>query len=336
MNAIRSKRFERFGIALAAWCLAAPALAHGGGVRHAGDPPPGPRNWFELWRAWEWEPGVVIPLAVSGLWYVAGLIRMWRAAGIGHGVRRWEAASFISGWLALVLALVSPLHAWGNVLFSAHMVQHEVLMLVAAPLLVLGRPIVAFLKALPVPAARRASLWTTATAWRRFWHAITGPFVAWLLHAVILWIWHIPVLFDATIKNEAIHAAQHLSFVLSALLFWWAVMVGRHRAIGYGAAVLYVFTTALHSGLLGAIITFATRAWYPSYFQTTAAWGLTPLEDQQIGGLIMWAPACVSYIIAGLALFAGWMRDSALRVERRESAPVNPVLSVVAARGDLV
>ena len=141
-----------------------------GGRPHPGDPaPPGPRDWSELARAGEFEPGIVIPLAVSAVWYGVGLVRMWRAAGVGHGVRRREAGCFVAGWAALVIALVSPLHPWGNMLFSADMVQHEVLML-AAPLLVLGRPLVAFLKA-PPRAARGLAGWTRAAPWRRFWRA---------------------------------------------------------------------------------------------------------------------------------------------------------------------
>ena len=112
------------------------------------------------------------------------------------------------------------------------------------------------------------------------------------------------------------HAAQHASFLGSALLFWWALIHGKHRTIGYGLAVLYMFTTALHSGLLGALLTFARSVWYPSYLQTTEAWGVTALEDQQLGGLIMWIPAGLVYIIAGLALFAGWLREA----ERRSIA----------------
>jgi hypothetical protein len=92
----------------------------------------GPRDWDELVQAWEFEPWVVIPLALSAYWYAVGSYRIWRGAGIGHGIRRWEAASYWAGWLALVVALVSPLHPWGSMLFSAHMTQHEILMLIAA------------------------------------------------------------------------------------------------------------------------------------------------------------------------------------------------------------
>jgi putative membrane protein len=215
---------------------------------------------------------------------------------------------------------VSPLHPWGNVLFSAHMTQHEVLMLVAAPLLVLGKPVVATLKGLPPGWARRALGWTRPGWVRGPWRVLTNPFVAWLVHAALLWVWHVPALFHAALESEFVHALQHLCFLASAVLFWWAVLQGPNRAMGYGAAVLYLFTTAVHSGLLGALITLAAAVWYPDYRETTASWGLTPLEDQQLGGLIMWVPACAVYIVAGLALFAGWLRSSEERVRRWEEA----------------
>jgi cytochrome c oxidase assembly factor CtaG len=170
-----------------------------------------------------------------------------------------------------------------------------------------------FLWAFPKTTARHLSAWTKATPWQRLWRAITAPFVAWLIHAVVLWGWHVPFLFQSTLESEWIHAAQHASFFGSALLFWWAILHGRERAAGSGAAVLYLFTTALHSSLLGALLTFARSVWYPVYNGTTLSWGLTPLEDQQLGGLIMWVPAGVVYIVAALALFAGILRESGNR-----------------------
>jgi cytochrome c oxidase assembly factor CtaG len=149
---------------------------------------------------------------------------------------------------------------------------------------------------------------------------LTLPFVAWLIHAIALWTWHMPVLFEAVLHNELVHTAQHLSFLLSALLFWWALIHGRQGWMGYGAAVLYVFTTSLHSGLLGALLTFSRSVWYPSYLGLTNSWGLTPLEDQQLGGLIMWIPAGVLYAFAGLALVAGWLREAEARATKRERA----------------
>ena len=271
----------------------------------------GPQNASELLRAWTFEPGVIIPIVGSAILYSLGVARLRRASP--KSIRKSDIVYFALGWAALVLALVSPVHAWGSVLFSAHMTQHELLMLVAAPLLVLGRPIVPFLWALPRAWAVKLARWSKLGAWETTWRSISNPVVAWMIHAVVLWAWHAPALFQATLDNESVHALQHASFLFSALLFWWAVIHGRQRALGFGFAVLYMFTTALHSGLLGALLTFANFVWYPGYVERTAAWGLTPLEDQQIGGLIMWIPAGLVYIAAGLALFAGWLRESEAR-----------------------
>jgi putative membrane protein len=271
----------------------------------------GPSNFSELNEWWVFEPGVVAPLALSGFLYVLGLARLRAAANTAFGLS--EIACFAAGWVTLFIALVSPLHPWGAVLFSAHMTQHELLMLVAAPLLVLGRPMIPFLWALPRSTARAIAAWTQNSVWQRVWTTVTAPFVAWLIHAVVLWTWHIPFLFQATRDSELVHALQHASFLFSALLFWWAVLHGRRRAMGFGVAVLYMFTTALHSGLLGALLTFTRTLWYPIYTNTTQPWGLTPMEDQQLGGLIMWIPAGLVYIIAALALFAGWLRESEKR-----------------------
>jgi cytochrome c oxidase assembly factor CtaG len=278
-----------------------------------------PHNWHDLARAWSFEPLVIISLTVTAVFFIIGLCRLKR-----RSIRTWEALCFACGWLALFIALVSPVHAWGRVLFSAHMSQHEILMLVAAPLLVLGRPLIAFLWALPLSWSRRLGNIAKVTWISRLWHTFTIPLVAWLVHAIALWTWHIPALFDATLHSETVHTLQHLSFLVSALLFWWALIHGPQGAMGYGAAVLYVFTTSVHSGALGALLTVAGSVWYPSYSGLTTSWGLTPLEDQQLGGLIMWIPASLVYEIAGLALFAGWLREADLRAARRERLELAP------------
>jgi putative membrane protein len=287
--------------------------AHGGGLDSTR-----PANWPELVQAWEFDWGVIVPLLLSGWLYVGGVVRLWRATHVGCGIRAFEVSCFCASWLALVLALVSPLHPWGRVLFAAHMTQHEILMLVAAPLLVMSRPILAFLKALPGSWAGGLARAANTPWWRRVWRFLTNSFVAWLIHALALWLWHLPSLFDATIHNDFIHSLQHLSFFGSALLFWWAVIHGPHRAMSYGMAVLYMFTTALHNGLLGVLLSYATTLWYPAYADTSWSWGLTPVEDQQLGGLIMWVPAGLVYVFAALALFVGWLRESERRVLARQ------------------
>ncbi len=266
----------------------------------------------DLWSAWEFDPGVVILLAVAALLYASG---SRREALLSAGRR----ALFWTGWFALIIALISPLHPLGEALFSAHMVQHEILMIVAAPLLVLSRPLVTFLWGMPFEWRRLAGRWAKAEPVQRVWVFLTDPLTAWWVHAAAIWIWHAPVMFDLTLRSELAHTAQHLSFFLSALLFWWALFYAHGRK-SYGAGVLYVFTTAVHTSILGALLTFAPHIWYAAYGATVQSWGLTPLEDQQIGGLIMWVPASLVYLAAGLALFAAWLRESDLRVERASSA----------------
>ncbi len=279
-----------------------------------------PHGFEDLWRTWSFDPLVVVSLLVSAAIYLRGIYNLWRASGVGNGISLWEAAAFAGGWMCLVIALVSPLHPWGEVLFAAHMTQHELLMLVAAPLFVLSRPFVAALWAMPRGSRKKVNGLVKAKSVSSAWRFLTNPFAAWLVHAVALWTWHIPFLFQATLKSDAVHGFQHASFFLSALVFWYAIMASPRGGLSYGAGVLYLFTTSVHSGLLGVFLTLTTRVWYPAYAPTTAAWGLTPLEDQQIGGLIMWIPAGLVYIFAGLLMFAGWLRDSEKRVLRREQA----------------
>jgi cytochrome c oxidase assembly factor CtaG len=254
----------------------------------------------ELLRAWTYDPGILIPLAVTAVLYEHGQ----RVRGVATARQR---TLFWSGWMALILALLSPLHEAGESLFSAHMLQHEVLMLVAAPLLVLSRPMVPMLHGMPISWRKSVGRWSKLRPVTGFWHGTTDPFSAWCIHAAAVWIWHFPPLFDATLDNAWIHAVQHASFFLSALLFWWSLFYARGRN-SYGTGVLYIFTTAVHTSILGALLTLSTRVWYTAYGNLPIGWGLTPLEDQQLGGLIMWMPAGLVYLGSGLALFAGWLR----------------------------
>jgi len=265
---------------------------------HTGEP----LEPHDFWKAWAFDPGAAVPLLITAVLYARGARR-------SRGVTAGQAVSFWAGWLVLAIALGSPLHPLGEALFSAHMAQHELLMLGAAPLLALSRPLVPMLWGLPLSWRRAAGQSTKTAAVQTGWHAITSPFTAWWIHAAALWVWHAPALFQATLSSEPIHAAQHVSFFGSALLFWWSLFYARGRH-GYGLGVLYIFSTAVHTSILGALLTFAPRVWYPAYGTRAAAWGLTALEDQQIGGLIMWVPAGVVYLVAGLALFAAWLQAS--------------------------
>jgi putative membrane protein len=286
--------------------MSLPAMAFAHGIE--------PGKSHEIWRLWKWEPWIVAPLALTGWFYARGARRLWHEAGRGQGLRVWEATCYGAGWTTLVIALLSPLHPLGEVLFAAHMTQHELLMLVAAPLLVLGRPMVAYVWAMPKTWRRTVGRIPRARWVARPWSVLTTPLAAWSIHAFALWIWHAPSLFQATLLSDTVHTLQHASFLGSALFFWWALVHARAGPNGFGAAVLYLFTTALHSGVLGALLTFTSQLLYPAYGQTAPQWGMNPIDDQQLGGLIMWIPAGMVYVFAGLVLFAGWLRDSEARL----------------------
>jgi putative membrane protein len=259
-----------------------------------------------------------VALLVSLGLYVIGTARLWRSAGHGHGISLGAAASFSAGWLSLVISLIGPFHELSESLFSAHMTQHEILMLISAPLIVLGRPQIAAVWALPRSRRSIVASVTNADQFVVAWRFISGSFVAFLIHAAALWIWHIPALFDATLESDWVHALQHASFFGTALLFWWAIVNSSLDWKSSFVGVLFLFLTSLHSGILGAFLTFTHQIWYPVYLNSTGAYGLTPLEDQQLGGLIMWVPASLIYIGAGLTMFARLLNESEKRAVRNE------------------
>lgn len=259
---------------------------------------------------WHFAFWVTMLLAASLALYGIGFVRLERRGAVGRGARRSYAAAFGAGWLALALVLVSPLDALSGALFSAHMVEHEAMMLICAPLIVLGRPLGVMLWALPHGLRLAVGLALRTPAWTACWRRLASPGWAWSLHAVALWAWHAPALFEAAVAHPVVHAMQHASFLLTALLFWRGVVGEGATRRGSGNAMLSLFTTMIHTGALGALITLAPGIWYLSYIEPTSALGLDPLQDQQLGGLIMWIPASLAYLVGALLVASRWLRES--------------------------
>jgi putative membrane protein len=262
-----------------------------------------------LWGVWTWEPLVVLGVGIAACWYAVGVRRLWHRAGVGRAVGRGHAWLFATGLLAVGLALVSPLDALGDALFSAHMTQHLILILIAAPLLVLGRPLLPFVWALPQSWRRRAGPWWAGGPPARIaLGAITLPSVVWVAHVTALGFWHVPAPYGWALSHEWVHAIEHASFLLTGCLFWWVVFqpTGRRR-LGYGAAVIYVSALAAVMGAFAAVLTFARTPWYVEHLHRTAAWGFTALEDQQLAGLIMWIPTSLVYLAAVSFCFVQWL-----------------------------
>ncbi len=255
----------------------------------------------ELLRAsWEWEPSIVIGCA--------GLVGGYLAV-----VRPLEArrtAAWTAGALLLLVTLCGPLDGLGDdYLFSAHMMEHLLLLVAVPPLLLWG--------VTPAAASRLLARRIPAAAER----VLRRPAVAWLTAMVTLYAWHAPALYNAALADERIHAVQHLSFLVTATIFWWPVLapLPGHRLAG-PPAIVYLFLAALANAVLGALLTFSSPGLYPWYTRPTGdsaalhlirdGWGLDPAADQQLGGLFMWVVGGLFFLAAVLAMYGRWYRES--------------------------
>lgn len=266
---------------------------------------------------WTLALPITLPLLAVVSLYTAGASRLWRRSGRGRRLRSRQDFQFAAGWAVLAFALVSPIHALGEHVFAAHMIEHELLMAVAAPLLVASRPTAAMMWALPVQLRQIFGAAGHANTLRAIWSFISRPVVATVLHGAAIWIWHVPALFEAALQQGFLHYAQHASFLGTGLLFWWVLLPRPGREHACGNAVMHLFFTSLHTGLLGVLLVVSPKLWYPANAVGSDLWGLSPLEDQQLAGLIMWIPAGLIYGGAALLSVAFWIQTSS----RRHQAP---------------
>lgn len=232
---------------------------------------------------------------------------------------RPQTTAFLCSLGVVFVALISPLHVLSEELASAHMVQHMLLMVVAAPLFVLGSP------GLILTWGLEPNWRPFAARWRRRLDAdaLGRPALCWMLHATTLWIWHLPVAYQAAAVDPFVHDVQHLSFFGVACLFWRSLLIPSRRLHLHPlAAVTSLFTTSLHAMLLGIFMALSPVIWYETYVSSTVTWGLTPLEDQQLAGLIMWMPACLVYPAAAAAVLGTWLSRRPVTDQRRGRHPI--------------
>jgi putative membrane protein len=278
--------------ALALAVLVAPAAAHGGGL---------PVTPPDLWTHWSLNPWTWGPLILLHTLYGHGVLKLWARAGAGRGIGFGAVAAFLLGEAVLFVALISPLHELGGTLQSAHMAQHALLILVAPPLLLAGRPGAALAHSLPAGVARSAAL-RRLTAMTK---PLARPGIAALAHAVALWAWHAPPLYEAALLSPALHWLEHASFLATALMLWRAAL-----AAPAGPALIAMAITLLHGGLLGALLTLSNAPFYDWYVGRADLWGLSALDDQHLAGAIMWAPMGAGYLALCLIAAARFLPRS--------------------------
>jgi len=259
-------------------------------------PPPSPDS---LALSWNLDPILICGLvAVSGL-YILGCGRLERA---GRGLESKQKTWFHIGWLITALALVSPLCPLSVSLFAARVGQHMILTLLAAPLVIAGRPAEALAAAVGLQVPRGP--------WKG-----QAPLLAAAAFAVLLWFWHAPAPYAATFSSTFVYWSMHISVFGAALWLWHALLDSRNSSVI--AKLASGFFSSAQMGFLGALITLAARAVYAPHALTTAAWGLSPLEDQQLGGIIMWIPGCLVFLVCALLVLAPALSDPEPQAYRR-------------------
>ena len=261
----------------------------------------------EIWNAWNWNPLLGLSLAIVGWRYMDVVWRLRRQSRV-NVVPQWRIASFWSGMLALFIALISPLDALSEELLSAHMVQHLLLMMVAAPLLCVGLTPLVLAWFLPRRSRPGLARWFNRR-WRLMgvWRLVTNHAFTWMFFALVLWLWHVPGAYQAALRDETVHLLEHATFFGASVVFWSTLLLPGRDGLSPGKTVLAIFTSALHSSVLGALMTFSSSLWYPDYALLTSAWGLTPLEDQQLAGVVMWVIGGVIYLLVLLVVLYRWL-----------------------------
>lgn len=292
--------------ALAAASLTAAALAWPSAAAAHGPVPTDPPTLTALALGWHFDPVVAGSLVAAAVGWIL-LVRRVGRLHPAHPVAPARSAAFLGGLATVAVALLSGIERYDTTLFSVHMVQHLLLMLVAAPLVALAAPVTQLLRAASPDARRR---WLLPVLHSPFIAAIGHPVVAWLTFTVVMWLSHFSPLFDLALEDDGIHRLEHVLYLGSALLFWWPVVAAdpARRRLPYPVRALYVLLQVPVNSFLGMAFTFAAAPLYPHYASLGTPYGISALADQQLAGGIMWLAGDVVLIGAVLAVIAAWMR----------------------------
>lgn len=267
----------------------------------------------ELATHWHWHLPILLTLTAALVLYLVGVASV--SAGPSSRLERWRVGAFLLGIAVLGSALMSPIDSLAPSLFYVHMIQHLLLMLVASPLLVLGKPAVAYRAALAARFSKSERI-LDSSAWRATTGVALNLVLVGIANTVVIWAWHLPNLYEAAIRNDLVHAFEHAGFVAVSLPFWAVVLQGT-KTRGPAGRIFLVFGVALQSSALGAIIAFAGSPLYSLEVLGTPAWGLTPMEDQQLAGALMWVLPGILYLTTMVGVLFIWFK----RMESLSPAP---------------
>lgn len=255
-------------------------------------------------RSWSWQPGVLLGLGLAAVAYAYAFYHFRRQGRLERMmqqglIKRSQPWFFTAGLVTLFIALVSPIDSLSSILFIMHMTQHVLLIMVAAPLILLGLP-APFLAPLVQNARVKAGL-----TW------LTHPVVAFTLYNVTLLIWHLPDLYEAALRYDILHSLEHALFLGTALLSWWPLLSSLPELprLAYPAQILYIFLMAIPAGILGAVLVFSGQAFYPTYIAAPRLGNFSAIADQQAGGLVMMVPSKAIYLVALTIIFFLWFNQ---------------------------
>jgi putative copper resistance protein D len=288
--------------------LPARVLAHG-----AEAPTP---SFPSVLLEWRFDPTAIVPRVLVAALYAWAVQRV-DAAHPGNRHSSHRTWMFMAGLLAIAVALTSPIEAYEGLLFSVHMIQHMLLELVAAPLLLAGAPITLALR-VSSPRVRRGLL---AVLQSRVVHVISFPVIAWVLFAAVNWGWHFSTLYDQALENDLLHYFQHATFLGAALLFWWPA-IGADPSpwrLPHPMRLFYLFLAMPQNSFLGVALLQTSTVLYPHYVTNGRTWGPSPLEDQHLGGVLMWVMGDMAFLAGMAVVVALWVRYEERRTSRLDA-----------------
>jgi putative copper resistance protein D len=327
MPRMRALRLLRRSATVVAALAGAAALA--GSVAAHGPVPAEAPTAATLLLGWTFEPLPTLGLlVVTGWWWWA--VRRVNSLHPGNPVPRRRSVAFYGGIVALAFALLSGIARYDTALFSVHMVQHVLLMLVAAPLLALAAPITLILR---LSSSETRHRWVLPVLHSRIVGFLAFPVVAWVVFTAMMWGVHFSPLFNASLEDPNIHDFEHLLFLTGALLFWWPAVAldPAPWRMGHPARVIYLLTQMTQNTFLAVVILDATDVLYPHYATLVRPWGLSAIDDQRLAAGIMWLAGDLIFLSAILLVVAGWMRAEA-RDEARSDRRADVELAQIRIR----